>query len=164
MKQIHPFGPVFDSNSKVLILGSFPSVKSRENNFYYGHPQNRFWHMISLIYGCEKPKTIDEKKSLLLSHSIALWDVIQSCEVVGSSDSSIKNVIPNNLNIIILKCDIMQIYANGKTTEKLYMKYIEPVIGRSIIALPSTSPANAAWSIDRLIEAWSCIKDINKKE
>lgn len=158
MKQIHTFEPVFDGNSEILILGSFPSVKSRENKFYYGHPQNRFWRVISMIYSCEKPQTIDEKKAFLLSHGIAVWDVIQSCEIAGSSDSSIKNVTPNNLNVILLKCDIKQIYANGKTTEKLYMQYIEPKIGRDIIALPSTSPANAAWSIDRLSEAWSCIK------
>lgn len=156
----HTFEPVFNAASKILILGTFPSVKSRENKFYYGHPQNRFWQIISALYGCEKPQSTDEKKILLLSNGIALWDVIHSCEIEGSADSSIKNVTPNDLNKILRHCNIKRIYANGRTAEKLYTKYIKPQIDREIITLPSTSPANAAWSTERLIEAWRQIKNL----
>ncbi len=155
---IHPIEPVYDKNSKILILGSFPSVKSREEGFFYGHKQNRFWKVISSIFEEEEPKTIEEKKALLLRNKIALWDVIQSCDIVGSSDSSISNVVPNDLSVILGTADIKAIYVNGKTAHKYYKKYTEPVIKRSAICLPSTSPANAAWNIERLINAWKCIK------
>ncbi len=153
----HPFPPLYDENSKVLILGSFPSVKSREQLFFYGHPQNRFWKVISAITGKNEPVTIEEKKSLLLSSGIALWDVIASCEIAGSSDSSIKNVAANDLYEILQNADIKKIFVNGKTAEKYYNKYIRDKIGREAVCLPSTSPANAAWSVEKLIEAWTQI-------
>ena len=156
---VHPIPPVYDNNSKVLILGSFPSVKSREEGFFYGHPQNRFWKVIATIFNEEVPKTIDEKRNLLLRNHIAVWDVIESCDIVGSSDSSIKNVVVNDLNIILNEADIKGIYINGKTAYNYYKKYTEPLLGREAICLPSTSPANAAWSIERLVETWSMIKN-----
>lgn len=154
----HPIPPVFDRNSKVLILGSFPSVKSREVQFFYGHPQNRFWKVTSAVFGVQEPHTIEEKKSFLLSHGIAVWDVIASCDIEGSSDSSIKNVVPNDLTKILEIADIRTIFVNGKTAEKFYNKYIKNSIGRDVVCLPSTSPANAAWSVERLINAWQQIK------
>ena len=151
---VHPIPPLYDKNSRILILGSFPSVKSREACFFYGHPQNRFWKVTSSVFGEEVPQTIDEKKSFLLRNRIALWDVIGSCDIAGSSDSSIKNVTPNDLSIILQNADIGQIYVNGKTAYKYYIKYTEKMTGRSAICLPSTSPANAAWTIDRLVSEW----------
>ncbi len=155
---IHPIEPIYDKNSKILILGSFPSVKSGEEGFFYGHKQNRFWKVVSEVFEEGEPVTIEEKKALLIRNKIALWDVIQSCDIVGSSDSSISNVVPNDLRVILNTADIKAIYVNGKTAHKYYKKYTEPVIKRSAICLPSTSPANAAWNIERLINAWKCIK------
>ena len=158
MTIIHPIEPFYDKNSKILILGSFPSVKSREMMFFYGHKQNRFWQVISTIFAEQTPNTIEEKKILLKKHNLALWDVIKSCDIEGSSDSSIKNVIPNDLSIIVNFANIEKIIVNGKTAEKFYNKYIKEKIGRDIICLPSTSPANATWKFDRLVDAWSIIK------
>lgn len=152
---VHPIEPIYDKASKILILGSFPSVKSREEGFFYGHKQNRFWKVVSALFNEEEPKTIEEKKALLLRNHIALWDVIKSCDIVGSSDSSISNVVANDLSVILDVADIKAIYVNGKTALKYYKKYTEPVIIRPAICLPSTSPANAAWNMDRLLEAWS---------
>ena len=154
----HPIEPVFDKNSKILILGSFPSVKSREQMFFYGHPQNRFWKVISKIFNSDFPNTIEEKKQLLLNNHIAVWDVIASCDINGSSDSSIKNVIPNDLTVILNIADIRKIIVNGKTAEKYYNKYIKKQINREAICLPSTSPANAVRSLDDLINEWKTIK------
>lgn len=156
----HPIPPVFDRNSKVLILGSFPSVKSREAQFFYGHPQNRFWKVTSKVFGVPEPKTVEEKKAFLLSHGIAVWDVIASCDIEGSSDSSIKNVVPNDLTQLLEHTDIRTIFVNGKTAERFYNKYIKNTIGRDAVCLPSTSPANAAWSVERLTEAWKIILTI----
>ncbi len=150
----HNIQPVFDSRSKILILGSFPSVKSRECRFFYGHPQNRFWRVISGVFNDCLPQTVDEKKVLLLAHGIALWDVIASCDVEGSSDSSIRNVIPNDIGYILSACSIERIFTNGKTAAKLYDKFIFPVTGRKAICLPSTSPANASYSLERLTVEW----------
>ena len=150
----HPFPPLFDKNSKILILGSFPSVKSREQNFFYGHPQNRFWKVISAVLEAKTPATIPEKREFLLSHGIALWDVIASCEITGSSDSSIKNAKANDILPILESANIRKIFVNGKTAEKYYNKYTRDAVGRDAVCLPSTSPANAAWSIERLTEAW----------
>ena len=150
----HPIEPVYDKYSKILILGSFPSVKSREEGFFYGHSQNRFWRVLSAVCKADTPVTIQEKKQFLLDNHIAVWDVIKSCDIVGSSDSSIKNVVPNDLNIILGSADIKQIYVNGKKAEELYKKYIEPKIKREAICLPSTSPANAMWKLERLVEEW----------
>ncbi len=150
----HPLEPIFNEQSEILILGSFPSVKSREQNFFYGHPQNRFWKVIAAVFEDALPTTIDEKKAFLLKHHIALWDVIHACDIEGSSDSSIKNVTPNDLKIIFETAKIQQIYVNGKKAEQLYKNHIQPVIEREAICLPSTSPANAAWSLDKLISYW----------
>ncbi len=155
----HPFGPLYNENSKVLILGSFPSVKSREENFFYGHPQNRFWKVLSKVLDHKTPQTIDEKRELLLECGIALWDVIASCEITGSSDSSIKDVTANDISVILDAADIKKIYVNGKTAEKYFNKYIKNKTGREAVCLPSTSPANAAWSVDRLALAWEVIKE-----
>lgn len=156
----HEFEPVFDENSKVLILGTFPSVKSRENRFYYGHPQNRFWKVIAGLTESEVPQTIEEKKKLLLEHGIAIWDVIESCDIIGSSDSSIKNVVPADIERVVANSKIQNIYANGGTAKKLYEKYSQKKTGREIIGLPSTSPANAAYSLERLLECWQKVKKV----
>ncbi|MBQ1571600.1 MAG: DNA-deoxyinosine glycosylase [Clostridiales bacterium] len=156
---VHPIAPVFDKDSKVLILGSFPSVKSREEGFFYGHPQNRFWKVTSKVFGDELPVTIDEKKAFLIRNHIALWDVIGSCEIDGSSDSSIRNVTVNDLSVILGTADIRAIFLNGKKAEQYYLKYLFPVLKRDAVCLPSTSPANAAWSLDKLTDAWKIIKD-----
>ncbi len=151
----HPFGPLYDENSRVLILGSFPSVKSREQNFFYGHPQNRFWKVIAAVFGQSVPQTADEKKQLILGSNLALWDSIASCEISGSSDASIRNARANDISIILDNCCIKKIYCNGRKSHELYRKYIQPQTGREATCLPSTSPANAQWTLDKLIEAWS---------
>ena len=155
----HPFGPLYSGESRVLILGSFPSVKSREQNFFYGHPQNRFWKVISALFEEPVPATIDDKKRLILNNKLALWDSIASCEITGSSDSSIRNARANDISIILDNAPIEHIYTNGKKSHELYVKYIEPAVGRKATCLPSTSPANAQWTLDRLIDAWSVIKE-----
>ena len=152
--QKHPFPPLYDEESKILILGSFPSVKSREMKFFYGHPQNRFWKVIASIFDEKIPESIEEKKGLILRNHLALWDVIAECEITGSSDASIKNAKANDLSEILDNAPIQKIIVNGKTAEKLYIKYIEPVTGIKAVVLPSTSPANAAWSLERLVDAW----------
>lgn len=154
----HPIAPIYNENSKILILGSFPSVKSREQGFFYGHPQNRFWKVVAAVYGCVVPTTVEEKRVFLLEHGIAVWDVIQSCEIEGSSDSSIRDAVANDLRVILNAADIRQIFVNGKKAEELYKKYIAPQIGRDAVCLPSTSPANAAWSVERLVAEWKKIK------
>ena len=152
---IHPIPPFYDKNSNILILGSFPSVKSREQMFFYGHPQNRFWKVISSVYDCAQPETIPEKKAFLKKNHIALWDVIGSCDIEGSSDSSIKNAVANDISTVLKCAKIRCVFVNGKTAEKYYKKYIEPQTGISAVCLPSTSPANAAWSVDKLVKTWS---------
>ena len=151
---LHPIPPYYNSDSKILILGSFPSVKSREQMFFYGHPQNRYWKVIASVFGDEVPASIPEKKAFLKRHHIAMWDVIGSCDISGSSDSSIGNVTANDLSVIIENSDVKKIYVNGKTAEKYYKKYTEQKTGIKAVLLPSTSPANAAWSMDKLIDAW----------
>ena len=155
----HPFPPLYNENSRILILGSFPSVKSREQKFFYGHPQNRFWKVTATVFECSVPQTIEEKRRFLLAHGVALWDTIASCDIVGSSDSSIKNVVPNDLTPILEGAKIEKIFVNGKTSEKYYNKYVRDKIGRKAVCLPSTSPANAAWSLERLVEVWRVIRD-----
>ena len=154
----HPIPPVFNEKSEILILGSFPSVKSREEGFFYGHPQNRFWKVTAAVFNEKVPSTIDEKREFLLRNHMAVWDVIGSCDIEGSSDSSIKNVTINDLNVILNQANIKEIFVNGKTAYKYYQKYTEPLIGREAICLPSTSPANAAWDLKRLQESWSSIR------
>ena len=156
--QLHTIAPVYDENSRILILGSFPSVKSREAAFFYGHPQNRFWRVLAAVLGEEAPQTAAEKKSLLLRHGVALWDVIASCDIDGSSDASIKNVRPNDLAPLLAASKITHIFTNGATADALYTRWQFPATGISAVRLPSTSPANAAWSLDRLIDAWRVIR------
>jgi hypoxanthine-DNA glycosylase len=157
MKLDHPFGPLYDENSRVLILGSFPSVRSREQNFFYGHPQNRFWKVVAAVFGQPVPQTIKEKKMLILDNGLALWDSIASCEITGSSDASIRNARANDIGIILNNCSIERIYCNGRKSHELYQKYIEPETGREAVCLPSTSPANAKWTLEKLTGAWSVI-------
>lgn len=154
---LHTFGPVVDSECEILILGSMPSAKSREINFYYGHPQNRFWKVISQIYDEKLPLTIDEKKEMLLKNHIALWDVIASCDIIGSSDQSIKNVVGNDMSIILKQANIRKIYANGNKAYELFEKYCVTKDQPEVIKLPSTSPANAMWTLERLTAEWKQI-------
>lgn len=155
----HPIPPVWDAESRILILGSFPSVRSRECGFFYGHKQNRFWQVTAAVFGDTVPESIEEKRVFLKRNRIALWDVIASCEICGSSDASIREAVANDIRPILAGADIRHIFANGKTAAALYAKHILPTVGRQAITLPSTSPANAAWSIVRLTEAWRIIKE-----
>lgn len=155
MTQYHNIPPVYDKNSKILILGSFPSVKSREAQFFYGHPQNRFWKVLSAVLGCECPVTTEEKKAMLLSHNIAVWDVIGSCQITGSSDASIRAVVPNDIAGLVAKTSITHIFTNGATSSNMYKRYCCNRVGIEAVRLPSTSPANASYSLERLIAEWS---------
>ncbi len=155
----HPIEPVYDAHSRILILGSFPSVKSREEMFFYGHPQNRFWKVLAAVFECPVPETVVEKRQFLLTNGIALWDVIGSCEITGSSDSSIRDVQPNDLSRIMDTADIRAVFVNGRTAEKYYRKYQQKTLGREAVCLPSTSPANASWTLEKLINEWSRILD-----
>jgi len=160
----HPIPPVYDRDSTILILGSFPSVRSREEGFFYGHPKNRFWKVVSAVFDAEEPCTVEEKKAFLLRHHIAVWDVIGSCDVVGSSDASIKNVSANDLTEILKNAGIRAVFVNGKTAYRYYERFSEGKTGRKAVCLPSTSPANAAWTLERLIEAWRCIREIPEEK
>ena len=153
----HPFGPLFSGNSRVLILGSFPSVKSPKQHYFYGHPQNRFWKVLAALYHQEIPATVEQKKELILANGLALWDSIGSCVITGSSDASIREVRANDLSIILDHTPIRKIFCNGKTSWQMYEKWIRPATGREAVCLPSTSPANAQWSLEKLIEAWAVI-------
>ncbi len=163
MREKHTFEPVFDGDSGILILGSFPSVKSRETGFYYGHPQNRFWRVIAELFGSPVPRSIDEKRELILKNHLALWDVIQSCEITGSSDSSITGVIPNDLDSVLRHSRIARIVTNGNTAYRLYMKYQREKTGIVPVKLPSTSPANAAWSLKALLDEWRIINTLSEQ-
>ena len=158
----HPIPPLYDEHSKILILGSFPSVKSREQQFFYGHKQNRFWRVMAQVLDCAVPETVEQKKEMLLSHHIAVWDVIASCEITGSSDASIRDVTPNDLSQILNCADIRAIYTNGGKAQQLYKTYIFPVTGREAVLLPSTSPANAGYSLERLVEAWQSVRSASE--
>lgn len=151
----HPFSPVWDSESRVLILGSFPSVRSREEGFYYGHPRNRFWPMLERIYGVTLD-SIEARKSFLLEHRIALWDSIAECDIEGSGDSTIRNVRANDIAALVSASSVRRILANGTSACNVYMKYVYPDTGLGAVRLPSTSPANAAWRLEDLIRVWSC--------
>lgn len=156
--QVHPIPPLFDTNSRVLILGSFPSVKSREAMFFYGHPQNRFWRIMAALTNRPVPQSVEEKTELILSNHFALWDSIGSCTITGSSDSSIRDVVPNDLRIIVDHAPIERIFCNGAASLKYYRRYNEPILGRAAGVLPSSSPANAAWTLEKLIDAWRVIR------
>lgn len=151
---IHPIPPLYNTDSRILILGSFPSVKSREAMFFYGHPQNRFWPLLARLFDESVPQSIPEKRELALRHNIALWDSIHSCTITGSSDSSIKDVVPNDLSVILDNSRVERIFCNGATSHRLYTKYIFPLTGIEAVKLPSTSPANAAFGMDRLVDKW----------
>ena len=153
----HTFEPVYDENSRILILGSLPSVKSREQGFYYGHPQNRFWRVLARLLEWEEPATIEEKKAMLLKNKIAIWDVLESCDIQGSSDSSIKNAVAADIPGLLKKTKIEKIYVNGTTAGKYYKKYIWPLTGVEAIVLQSTSPLNCRYDIEKLTENWSVI-------
>ena len=159
MHASHNIEPVYDASSRILILGSFPSVKSREAVFYYAHPQNRFWRIMENLFDIPHLETIEEKKTFLLSHHIALWDVIGECNITGSSDSSIRDVVPNDLGRILESGNIKAIFTNGKKSDSLYRKYQEKTTGIKALNLPSSSPANAAWNMERLLEQWKDIKE-----
>lgn len=150
----HPVEPIFNEKSEMLILGTFPSVKSREMCFFYSHTQNRFWRVMASICNCDIPETVEDKKQMILSNNFALWDVIHSCDIEGSSDSSIRNVVPNDINIILKHSQVSRIFVNGKKAESLYKKHIEKSVGIKAIYLPSTSPANASWNEAQLTEYW----------
>ena len=155
----HPIAPVWDAHSRVLILGSFPSVRSRETGFFYGHPQNRFWRVLALLWEEEPPVTVEEKIDFLHRRHLAVWDVIASCEITGSADSSIRNVTPTDIAPIISGADIRCICTNGGTAASLYRRYqVSAAPALPHITLPSTSPANAAWNLNRLCEAWCEVK------
>lgn len=154
---IHPIPALYDADSRILILGSFPSVKSREAAFFYGHPQNRFWRVMAAVLGCPVPQSVPEKAAMLHAHHIALWDTIHSCDIEGSSDSSIQNVVPNDLSPILRAARIRAIFCNGATSHWLYCKYTQPLTGLPAVKLPSTSPANASFSVERLTAQWRSI-------
>lgn len=156
---VHGFPPFYDKNSRILILGSMPSRKSRELSFYYMHPQNRFWKVLSLVYDEEVPNTLDEKKQFLLDKKIALWDCVESCDIKGSLDSSIKNVIPTNLSEVINNSNIKRIYVTGKKAYDLYMKFHYEKTKMPVSLLPSTSSLNVAnYSIDDLVDIYKVIR------
>lgn len=153
----HPIQPLYDKHSKILILGSFPSVKSRELGFFYGHPQNRFWRVLAQVFQEDVPNTVEEKKLFLLENKVAVWDVIASCDIEGSMDNTICNVVPNDLMPILNGSAVSKIFVNGKTAKKLYDQYILPKTKMEAFLLPSTSPANAAWTLERLVQTWRII-------
>ncbi len=159
----HPIPPLFNKNSEVLILGSFPSVKSREVGFFYGHKQNRFWKVLAKLLEKKVPETIEEKTALILDNKLALWDTIASCEIKGSADSSVTDVIPNDLSVILKSAKIKKVFTNGRTSHNLYKKYLEKETGIEAYYLPSTSPANASWSLERLCEEWKAIFEKEEK-
>lgn len=159
-EHIHPFPPVCDEDSRVLILGSFPSAASRGAGFYYGHARNRFWKVLECLYGCAVPPDIEGKRRFLSEHRIALWDSIASCTIVGSSDASIRDAVPNDIAGLIAKYPIRRVFCNGKASHACYEKYVFPLTNVNAECLPSTSPANAQKSLGGLVEAWRVILDI----
>jgi len=161
-KIIHPFEPIFDKNSKVLILGSLPSPKSREIGFYYGHPQNRFWKVLSKIFEEQIPSSIEGRKKFVLKYHIALWDVVKNCEIKGASDSSISNVEVNDIKGLIQKTSIKYVITTGKKADSLYQKYILPITNIESLCLPSTSPANCVVKEEKLIESYQILKELVK--
>ncbi|WP_346704060.1 DNA-deoxyinosine glycosylase [uncultured Agathobaculum sp.] len=154
---VHTIPPLYDSHSRVLLLGSIPSPKSREAGFFYAHPQNRFWRVLAAVLGEEVPQTIEEKRAMCLKHHVALWDTIARCDIAGASDTSIRNAVPNDIGKLVRESEITRIFATGGKSAELYRKLIEPQLHIPIMQLPSTSPANAAWSLERLIEAYRVI-------
>lgn len=156
----HPFGPLFDERSRVLILGSFPSPKSREQAFFYGHPQNRFWRVMAAVLGQDVPATVEEKRAFCARNRIALWDVLAEVDIEGASDASIRNPRANDLSPILAAAPIEAIFCTGATSGRYYKRLIEPVLGISAHVLPSTSPANAAMTFERLVSAYAPIGEV----
>ena len=154
---IHSIEPVFDAESRVLILGTMPSPKSREVQFYHGHPQNRFWRVLAAVLGEEVPQSVPEKKAMLLRHRIALWDVLAECEITGASDSSIRNPVANDLSVILDHAPVQAVFTTGATAWKLYTRLQKPHTGIEAVRLPSTSPANCAVKMEALTEAYKAI-------
>lgn len=154
---IHSIEPVFDTESRVLILGTMPSPKSREVQFYYGHPQNRFWRVLAAVLGEEVPQSVPEKKAMLLRHRIALWDVLAECEITGASDSSIRNPVANDLSVILDHAPVQAVFTTGATAWKLYTRLQKPHTEIEAVRLPSTSPANCAVKMEALTEAYKAI-------
>lgn len=154
---IHSIEPVFDTESRVLILGTMPSPKSREVQFYYGHPQNRFWRVLAAVLGEEVPRSVPEKKAMLLRHRIALWDVLAECEITGASDSSIRNPVANDLSVVLDHAPVQAVFTTGATAWKLYTRLQKPHTGIEAVRLPSTSPANCAVKMEALTEAYKAI-------
>ena len=152
---VHPIPPLWDETSRILILGSFPSVKTREMKFFYGHPQNRFWKVLATVLGESLPETIPQKKAMLKRHHIALWDVLESCTIVGASDTSIEDAVPNKISELVQATHVGRIFCTGATAHKLYQKYCAADVGIDAEKLPSTSPANCAVSFEKLVEAYS---------
>ena len=149
---VHTFGPLYNKDSRILILGSIPSPASREVGFYYGHPRNRFWKVLAEVYGVLLPESVEEKKSLALSQGLALWDVIEECDIIGASDSSVKNVTPTDIPMLLAQTQVEKILCNGALSKKIYDQYQLEQTGMPAIKMPSTSPANAAWSLEKLVE------------
>lgn len=158
----HCFPPVYDQNSKILILGSFPSVASRDYGFYYGHPRNRFWPLLSRLLAQPLPSSIGEKRKMLLDHGIALWDAAAVCSITGSGDASIRDAKPNDLAPILSRAQIRRIFTNGAKAHELYCRLCRPATGLDALKLPSTSPANAAWDLEQLEGQWRIILEFLK--
>lgn len=156
-KVIHSINPVYNLDSRILVLGTMPSPKSREVGFYYSHPRNRFWPVMAAVFGEEVPKNSEEKCSLLLRHNVALWDVLASCEIAGAQDISIRNAVPNPIEELLRSTQITAVFTTGRKAYQLYQKHCYPKTRIEAIPLPSTSPANAAVSFERLVEAYRVI-------
>ena len=154
MHIVHPIAPLFDERSRALLLGTMPSPKSREAGFYYSHPQNRFWKVLATVLGEKIPETIPQKKAMLKRHHIALWDVLESCTIVGASDTSIEDAVPNKIAALVARSKVTRIFCTGATAHKLYQKYCAADVGIDAVKLPSTSPANCAISLERLVDAY----------
>lgn len=153
----HDFQPIYNEESRILMLGTMPSPKSREIGFYYGHPRNRFWKVVSDVCGEEFPETKEEKIAFALRNKIAVWDVLAGCEIKGAEDASIRNPVANDMSLILKNADIQAVFATGQKAAQLYKKYCQKEIGMEIITLPSTSPANCSVSYERLFEAYEII-------
>lgn len=161
---LHTISPVWDGDCRVLILGSFPSVRSRETGFFYGHPQNRFWRVLAAVYGEAPPGDVPQKTAFLLAHHLALWDVVASCDIDGSADGTIRKTVPNDIAPLLAAAPIRSVFTNGATADRLYRRFLLPVSRISAVPLPSTSPANAAWSLERLAGAWAAVRTASESD
>lgn len=156
---VHEFGPLFDKDSRILVLGTIPSPKSREQGFYYGHPRNRFWKVVSGVFGEEEPLTAEARKAFALRNHMALWDVLASCLIQGAEDGSIRDPVANDMDVVLKHADIQAVFTTGAKAAALYRKYCEPVCRRPCIALPSTSPANCRMTEERLSECYRILAE-----